>query len=332
MLFRAMTAATFVTFSIPSAFASQPVPKMGSGIPLREATNLNDELESTALFYSPRANTYQIGDDWGKKPVTAADLARSPQLLRAARATAQLAGATGFYIGKFNGEAVVATNHHVCPTKDSCVGRWANFPLLGKSIRVKQSLGTWTKVDLSLVTVHVDPEDEALFASIASNFDFEAPLKAGQRLFTAGFGVAENPDHRLMANQDGDCKVFSNQDDFRLMADPDALNPGTYEAWSFANGCDVSHGDSGSAMVDRETGKPIGLIWTGKIPKSPVVQSSERIQKLVGSDDPQVWTELSYGVPAVKIKEYLTELVEDGSLPEDVRPTVAAVVGVEAPL
>lgn len=332
MLIRALTTVTIVSASLPTAFAGEPVPKLGSGVPLMEASPYGDELESAALFYSPRSNTYQIGDEWGKKPITAADLADSPQLLRAAQATAQLGGATGFYLGRFNGQAIVATNHHVCPTLDACVGRSARFPLLGKSLRVKKSLGTWTKVDLSLVTVQINPEDEELFASIASNFDFESPLKAGQRLFTAGFGVAENPQQRLVANQDGDCKVFSNEGEYRLMADPDELNPGTYETWSFANGCDVSHGDSGSAMVDRRTGKPIGLIWTGKIPKSPVVQSSARLQNLVGSDDPQVWTELSYGVPAAKIKEYLTGLLEDDSLPEDVRPVVAAVVGVEGAL
>jgi hypothetical protein len=332
MLVRAITTATFATLLVPSAFASEPVPKLGSGIPLREASPYQDEFESTSLFYAPGANTYQIGDEWGKKPVNAADLAQTPKLLRAARATAQLGGATGFYLGRFNGEAVVATNHHVCPTLDSCVGRRAHFPLLGKSLRVKQSLGTWTTVDLSLVTVEIRPEDEALFASVASNFDFQSPLKAGQRLFTAGFGVAENPNQELVANQDADCKVFSGDGVYTLMSDPDELNPGTYAAWSFANGCDVSHGDSGSAMVDRETGKPIGLIWTGKIPKSPYVQSSTRISSLVGSDDRLVWTELSYGVPAAKIKEYLTELVQDGSLSEDVRPTVAAVVGVEGSL
>lgn len=332
MLLRAVTTAAFTTLLAPLANAAELVPKLGSGIPLREAPAYAHEFESVSLFYASGARTYQIGDEWGKKPVNAADLASTPQLLRAARATAHLGGATGFYLGRFNGQALVATNHHVCPTLDSCVGLGAYFPLLGKTLRVKESLGTWPRVDLSLVTVEIRPEDEALFAGVASNFDFESPLKAGQRLFTAGFGVAENPNQRLVANQDSDCKVFSGDDAFYLMSDPDELNPGDYAAWSFANGCDVSHGDSGSAMVDRETGRPIGLIWTGRIPKSPYVQNSARISALVGTDDRVVWTELSYGVPAAKIKEYLTELVEDGSLSEDVRKAVGAVVGVEGSL
>lgn len=327
MLFREVSLATILATTSSLSFAQEPVIRLGSGLPLSETAV---ELESSTSM-SP-ANTYQIGDEWGKKPLSNADLAAQPQLLRAAQATASLGGATGFYLGTYNGQAVVATNHHVCPSLQACVGKTATFPLLGKSARVRKSLGTWTEIDLSLVIVDISPRDASAFARVASNFDFATPVKPGQPLFTAGFGVASNPLRRLMANQDGDCKVFSQEDDFRLMADPDDLNPGTYEAWSFANGCDVSHGDSGSAMVDRKTGKPVGLIWTGKIPKSDAVKSSERLAALVGTDDPDVWKELSYAVPAVKIKEYLTRVVDEGSLDEDVSTTIQAIVGASSVL
>ena len=323
MLFQALSLAAISALSSSLAFAREPVLKLGSGIPLDLS---KPEMEATELTFES-SDTYKIGDEWGKKAFRNGDLIDQPQLLRAARATASLGGATGFFLGVFNGEAVLATNHHVCPSLSACVGKQASFPLLGKQARVVRSLGTWTEIDLSLVVVNLNARDISVLESVAGNFDFVSNIKPGQLLFTAGFGIASNPMRRLVMNQDSDCKVFSNEGDFRLMADPDRLNPGTYETWSFANGCDVSHGDSGSAMVDRKSGKPVGLIWTGKIPKSPIVQSSERLDGLVGSDDDAVWTELSYAVPAVKIKEYLTNLIANGELTEQDGATIGAVLG-----
>jgi hypothetical protein len=133
----------------------------------------------------------------------------------------------------------------------------------------------------------------------------------------------------MVANGDSDCKVFSPTQDFRLMPDPDALNPGTYDAWSFANGCDVSHGDSGSAMVDRKTGRPVGLIWTGKIPKSPQVQSSRYLAELAAGQSEEIWTELSYAVPASKIKEVLLSALSEGSVSPEDSALLAKVVGLD---
>ena len=110
------------------------------------------------------------------------------------------------------------------------------------------------------------------------------------------------------------------------MPDPDALNPGTYDAWSFANGCDVSHGDSGSAMVDRKTGKPIGLIWTGKIPKSPKVQQSQYLNEILQKQSPEIWTELSYAVPAAKIREVLQAASNDSNTDSQDRKIFAALI------
>lgn len=96
------------------------------------------------------------------------------------------------------------------------------------------------------------------------------------------------------------------------MSDPDELNTGRHQVWSFANGCDVSHGDSGSAMVDLQTGEVVGLIWTGKIPKSTRVQSSEYLEELIENPNEDIWNELSYAVPAAKIKEVLLKRIQNG--------------------
>src|SRR5690606_7562892 len=123
-------------------------------------------------------------------------------------------------------------------------------------------------------TIDVKPDDEHLLVGVGKNMAFNSPIYKGQKLLTIGHGVANNEDQKLVANQDDDCIVYSEGNDIRFMADPDDLNPGDYSVWSFANGCDVSHGDSGSAMVDRLTGDIVGIIWTGRIPKDKKVQDS----------------------------------------------------------
>jgi hypothetical protein len=113
--------------------------------------------------------------------------------------------------------------------------------------------------------------------------------------------------------------------EYRQMADPDRWNPGSYRAWSFAMGCDASHGDSGSAIVDRESGRVMGIIWTGRIPKNPAVQSSQTLTQLFRSGDEMIWQELSYAVPAPKIKETL-ERVVSGNMPEDSKRILRALL------
>ncbi len=290
------------------AFASVPV--LGSLSRTLDSARENSE--------ATRNVTYRLGSEWGKRPVTEDSLAEeSPAFRRAALATARAGGATSFYLGKFAGKHVMATNHHVFPSASRCIGGTIRFPLLNRAFQCSVFLGTWSDVDLSLFTIDVRKDADVLaLAEVGANFDFSSPLRKGQELLTVGFGVADNPLRQLVGNSDSDCKVFSPDEAFRFMPDPDQLNPGTYNAWSFANGCDVSHGDSGSAMVDRTTGLPVGLIWTGRIPKAARVQSSEFLNSLINSQGPEVWEELSYGVPASKIKETLEGFLAAPTTPQ----------------
>lgn len=294
-----------------------PVPLLGSSGRTLTTTSEN----STATLNA----TYRLGSEWGKRPVTEDSLASElPAFQRAALATARAGGATSFYLGTFAGKHVMATNHHVFPSASRCESGVIRFPLLDLAFRCNAFLGTWSEIDLSLFVIDVSKESEArALAEVGANFDFSSPLRKGQELLTVGFGLANNPLRQLVGNSDSDCKVFSPDNEFRFMADPDQLNPGTYSAWSFANGCDVSHGDSGSAMVDRETGRPVGIIWTGRIPKAPAVQSSEYLDSLLNSQGPEVWEELSYGVPAAKIKTTLESALASPSTPETTKEILA---------
>lgn len=311
-MFKSLIALGLLTLSSP-AFALLPLPSP----------------DVKTGFGSPIAGTddYRLGDEWGKKPVTRETLLNArPAFRRAALATARTGGATGFYLGKFNGVHVMATNHHVFPSSYGCVGRTIQFPLLGVSVTCDKFLGSWDSVDLALFTVRVaSAADAEKLEAVAANFQFREDVKPGQTLLTIGFGVAGNNGRQVMANEDADCYAFSGEGEYRLMADPDQWNPGSYRAWSFALGCDVSHGDSGSAMVDRESGKVVGIIWTGRIPKSAAAQSTRSLSEMFKNRSAPIWEELSYAVPAKKIGEHLERLLQ-GNLPEEDRQILQALL------
>lgn len=258
-------------------------------------------------------DNYQIGDVWGKLPLSATDVrGGSPALRRAARATARYSGfgggATGFYMGKFGGEHVLGTNHHVVDGVGCGAFVKLTFPFLGPNgvtVKCKRIIGHWTDADFGLVVLDVPADKEQYFAGVGVNFAFDRKIERGTKLLTVGFGIAKNPGQRnMMVNQDDDCKVYSATGDYRFLADPDTINPGPYKAWSFSHGCDISHGDSGSAFFDRDTGEMIGIVWTAATPKDPRVLTRAYLDHL-DSSDPEIWSKLGYTVPATKIGEVL---------------------------
>ena len=308
----------FLALASPSAFAENKegqVPKLGSG-----------ELISPEDEQSISNSRYQLGSEWGKQSFDESAIAALPTLKTIAEGTVFIGGATGFYLGKFAGEHLVATNNHVCPSARICERGSVNFTRLNKRIPLKKLLGTYPSIDLAIVSISPNDRDLDLLSTVKNPFDFDLALYPGQELITVGYGIANNPRRRQVGNWDSDCRVFSGEGEFRLMKDPDSLNPGQYETWSFANGCDVSHGDSGSAMIDRETGRVIGIIWTGRIPKSSSVQDSEYLDTLLENPSEEIWTELSYGVPAVKIREKLSDEAKSGQLSQDVERVFTAIV------
>jgi len=312
------------------AVRAMPLPAAAPGVLLPFAS-LEVRVRHTSISSMAAGvrgiSDYQLGDSWGKAPVTAASAAAgSPVFRRAAEATARFGGATAFYLGFFNGRHMMATNHHVMGGR-GCSGRRADFTLLGKAFPCEKVYAERAEIDLALFSIRVAPGDEASLAGVGGNFAFDADIYPGQELLTIGFGVAGNPGRVMMASQDSDCRTFSGRGDFRMMADPDDFNPGPDRVWSFANGCDISHGDSGSAYVDRATGEVVGIVWTGRIPKSPQVASSRYLTELQRAQGAETWTELSYTVPAARVRDGLEASLASGSLSPDEAATIRAVLG-----
>ena len=259
-----------------------------------------------ASDYDPKI--YQLGSGWQKSPVTAEVMNHASRVFQVtALNTAQVAGGTGFYLGKFNGFHVVATNHHVCETGAQCLDGPLKFALLGKTYKLTKWIGTFKDIDLTLMAFEAPVADEIALEKIARNFAFQTHLYPGQKLLTIGFGVAGNPTRALVFNQDDDCQVMSGANEYRQLKDPDEMNPMPDAVWSFASGCDVSHGDSGSAMVDRNTGELIGILWTGRTPKNEKFQNSKFLSDLLTHPTADIWTELTYAVPATKMADSIYE-------------------------
>jgi hypothetical protein len=268
------------------------------------------QLPDSRLAATSSTSDYQIGPTWGKQIVTKDSLpSRSPAFQRAAKATARVrlgfGGATAFVIGEKNGQPLLATNHHVIGSDDECSSAKISFEMLSiNNLRCDKIVNTNTDLDLTIFTVSGATEDQkTTLQDVAKSFD-NGESRKGTNLLTIGYGVAGNSGQKnLMSGQDDDCKVFSPDGEVRFMADPDEFNPGPYKTWMFATGCDVSHGDSGSAIVDRETGAVVGILSTGKIPKNSVVRDASYLKKIYEDASEDVWKELTYAVPAAKIRE-----------------------------
>jgi Trypsin-like peptidase domain len=282
---------------------------------VKTSTSLRNYQQTMA---GPRSvSDYQIGSSWGKKQVTQAILdSESPIFKRLAHATGKVSvgfgTATAFVIGEKNGKVLMATNHHVIEDQAGCGGSRLSFEFLGlRNLACDTVITTSTDLDLTLFTLkNVTPEAKAKLLAVAKAFSTDLPRK-GQKLLTIGYGVASNPSGNLMSGQDDDCKTFSPDEEIRFMADPDEFNPGPYKTWMFATGCDVSHGDSGSAIVDSETGDVVGILSTGKIPKNARVRDAAYLSDIYDSSSEDVWKELSYMVPSSKIMELATDLTTE---------------------
>src|SRR3954467_5782402 len=75
---------------------------------------------------------YRIGSEWGRTEVTEKKMRSGSVAFRnLARATGLFHGAPAFFLGRVNGDFVMATNHHVIQDRSGCIGRDVNFSLLG---------------------------------------------------------------------------------------------------------------------------------------------------------------------------------------------------------
>lgn len=263
-------------------------------------------LGSFGCISLAQADYYQIGTNWDKRELRSEDLPQASTTLRkAAKALGRMGGSTSFYIGKFNGKHLMMNNNHDHP--QGCTDDLVTFPFLGgRQARCLPMVGTWEQIDTTLFPIEVSPELEAALEGNALIWDRSGEVRAGQTLTTLGYGHHRNEQLKPVYDEGPDCMVLSPTNDFRLKADPDPRYSDSFAVWSFAHGCEASQGDSGSAILDRVTGKVLGILWGTSLDKQPLVQSTAFLFSLLQQPSEFVWRQqLNYAVAAPKLFEVM---------------------------
>jgi len=253
------------------------------------------------------SQSYQVGEFWSKEHINKAS--QRSEIFKESVGEVG-ASATLFYIGEINNKHWAITNNHVCPNlknKNECQNRWISFyyyrnqrgqSLTGKITRVPLIVKS---LDLALLEISFDNLDQFDRPPTPLEISSQKPF-TNQELISVGFGMHNNEYGSLMIEENSfECQVFSS--DVRLTKDPDILNPIDYSVYSFLHGCDVSHGDSGSPIIDRNTNEVVGLLWSGKYPKDKTI-SKRGFEKLPLDF---LWKELNYASPGFLIKEKLNQ-------------------------
>ena len=248
------------------------------------------------------ASSYQIGSSWSRKHINSSSL--EVRYLQSAVGEVG-ARATLFYIGKRNNKHWAITNNHVCPRnkKNKCLNQWVVFfyrknkkgePLKGHIVDAPLS-----RPDLDFSLVEIQFENLASFDSLPLALSLSrSPPYHHQKLISLGYGIWLNQYGSLTIEEGSkDCKIFSHDNDIKLSSDPDTTAPLSYKVYSFIHGCDASHGDSGSPLLDEQSHEVIGLLWSGKYPK-PINISQDGFDLLPYE---QLWNGLNYAVPAFMI-------------------------------
>lgn len=274
----------------------------------------------------PRIESLRIGSDWSQEAVDGSEL--EPDIAQNALSIAKFRGGTSIYLGKFNGNHLIATNAHLAveaplqelpngiakylsnPEK-ACFSKGTRlafrFTGLKKNFECKRVLGIWSEIELAVYSISVPQDDESHLDQLGVVFDFQYRPQVDDVLYLLGYGTYRNPsppNNTLLISRNRQCKVFS--ETVKLMRDPDAKLQAPYSAWSFANGCSVSWGNSGSGIFLQSTSKAIGVLWTAAFPKRRAITSDDsKLERAIERDPRIIWTQLSYGVPAFKIKEVI---------------------------
>jgi len=254
-------------------------------------------------------NPYQIGPEWGRKPFTHKNVNELPTVISSQiKAVARFDGGTAFYLGKFDGKHLMATNHHVLPGALNCYSfNWVTFILLDEFFSCKNFVLTSSDVEITIFELKVKPEDEAVLNGLGIPLS-SSPLDTDQ-LYGAGYGFQNNPmRNSLLLSNDEHCKFFSKNT--RFITDPDTINTADYQVWSRPVGCDFSHGDSGSPVFN-DYGELVGLNWTGGAPKPSKVLNSDYLNEIEATQGPEIWKNLSYIVPTKNIRSHLEGFINE---------------------
>ncbi len=227
---------------------------------------------------------------------------------------------TGFYLGLHKGKHLVLTNSHVMD-KNECEGARVTF--------LTRSLNTFTfscneillnlyqreQSDLTLFSVKFNGHEDKLGSGLKLDLSY-SPI-AGEELAIIGFGIKKAPsrmiDFRLkrftpLLSMDNDCVIASPTGVTVFFGGSSQVDH------TFATGCDVATGDSGSAILNRNTGEVVGLLWgmgSDATDKYKQQNSEYFMNEVVGKNHSMVWKNLSYGILLSQLQEKLSTFLTE---------------------
>ncbi len=244
----------------------------------------------------------QIGEEWSRTTYDG-KLTSTEALNSAIKATARVdlknEQGSAFYLGKFNGVHLMLTNYHVLSEQEVCRTGKVYFAYLQKSFRCGLIIDKFRDLEATFFTIRVDKKDEYRFENIALKFDFVNEYKPGHRLVTAGYGIERNNNGKLTYENSQTCVVATTT--YKTVLLTVQSEEKSYKARSFVHACEISSGDSGSAVISESTGKVVGLNWATSTSKPIALLNSLNVYEWIEKQSNLLWSYMSYAVPGGEI-------------------------------
>lgn len=281
-------------------------------------------ISSPTFAEEYKTEDYRYGNNWSRRAIKKTDI-KNNIIKSAVVSSVEINGASGIYVGKFNGVHLIATANHVINYPGCDLLALGGFRASnGLSNSLSGCLATFPELDLAIITFDLDdPTNESKLKAFSRNFAFDEIPQEGEELVFVGHGIAGNPKQKLMLGMDDDCRVVSKTGETRLLDDPDKINPNGYASWQIADACDVSHGDSGAGLFSRKTGKLLSLISTGTFPVDRRFQNSSLLHEQLKKDPELAWT-MNLSVPAFKMREVIQKRIMERQFDQETVKTLEA--------
>jgi hypothetical protein len=236
---------------------------MATRIPLH--IKLSEHGASYQLNIEADNYLYQAGEAWS--PHDATDMFPEFAKIVALDSNADgRRGATVFYLGQFAGESLVATAAHVfegqkfggSPRCDD--QRIFRFETLQLEVYCKRLVWKSAKYDFALLAI--DSKDQESLNTLRESAICPLPQVANpvnHRIAIGGYGRYRNPYSALHFMADDDCRVLS-EEKFNFSKSRTSSDEIQQQTSYPVISCDGSPGDSGAPLLDRDSGKLLGLV------------------------------------------------------------------------
>ncbi|MFG1525596.1 serine protease [Halobacteriovorax sp. RZ-3] len=205
---------------------------------------------------------------------------------------------TAFYLGKYEGEHLVATAAHVIDRENfnDMLFHFIAGPKF--SLKAKELIFYSDDIDFAIVSINMEDKEAILMKTVSAvKLNFDKVAEEGTPLTTVGFGFFDNEKLGLARYENSnDCQIIFGDDKVKKLD----------KVFSIATGCDASGGDSGSPIVDRNTGELIGVIT--RIQTEKIGLTSKQLIEEKEENASSIWNDGSFATSMKYIKAELEKM------------------------